>query len=60
MTHPWITRNFEDEIPLTYDDQINAEFLQERFVHIMKAIFYTSKVNNELINKIENPVDHSI
>ena len=55
LKHPWITRNFDDEIPLTYSDiLLNKNNIQNAKNLILINIFLNHVTKNDLIKKEYN------
>lgn len=42
LKHPWITRKFEDSIPLSYHDYLYEEYLKNSLTDIAKLFIYLS------------------
>jgi len=40
--HPWLSRRFDDEIPLSAHEVMNSFSLEQSFTRIMKALYVTS------------------
>ena len=43
LTHPWITRRFEDPIPLNYQDYLYQESLKKIMVNVAQVFVYLSR-----------------
>ncbi|CAD8193406.1 unnamed protein product [Paramecium octaurelia] len=65
LIHPWITRNFQDKIPLTYNEQISQFIKDQQIRNSFKLLFFLQYLmkncpiqqpypNDEIIQKLSD------
>jgi len=44
LKHPWITREFNDPIPLSYHDYLYESYLKKNLINILRTFVYLSQL----------------
>ena len=47
VSHPWITRNFNDKLPLTINEKLEAYNHQNTLIRIIKALMFTNLIKKQ-------------
>ena len=54
LNHPWITRKFEDPIPLDYNEALYKDFIKKRLGNLVNTFVYISRLFASKTTKTRN------